>query len=50
MWKKLDWSKVTVICYAGWLDEELTRFAHQKNVTGWWSQVISEIKEKRKFS
>merc|ERR1711990_903763 len=33
LWRKLDWSKVTVICYAGWVDEELTRFAHQKNVS-----------------
>ena len=48
LWRKLDWSKVTVICYAGWVDEELTRFAHQRNVTGLWLREI--IKEMRIFS
>ena len=50
LWKKLDWSKVTVICYAGWVDEELTRFAHQRNVTGLWSQLLSENDKKEIFS
>ena len=30
-----------MICYAGWVDEELTRFAHQKNLTGRWLQAAS---------
>ena len=47
LWAKLDWSKVTVICYAGWVDEELTRFAHQRNVTGLWSQLVSENDKKK---
>ena len=57
LWRKLDWSKVTVICYAGWVDEELTRFAHQKNVSGWsshlpvpWLVISGNDKIKRLFS
>ena len=49
LWRKLDWSKVTVICYAGWVDEELTRFAHQKNVSGWLLVLVKD-KLKRIFS
>ena len=39
-----------MICYAGWVDEELTRFAHQRNVTGLWSQLVSENDKKEIFS
>ena len=49
LWKKLDWSKVTVICYAGWVDDELTRFAHQKNVKGRWSDHLKLSKKSGYF-
>ena len=34
VWSKLDWSKVTTLCYAGWIDSNLTRFAHDHGAKG----------------
>jgi len=28
VWSRLDWNKVTTLCYAGWIDSNLTRLAH----------------------
>ena len=34
VWSKLDWAKVTTLCYAGWHDPDLTALAHQHGARG----------------
>jgi len=29
-WEAMDWSKISTICLAGWIDKNLTSFAHSK--------------------
>ena len=33
VWSRLDWTRVTTLCYAGWQDPQLTALAHSHNVT-----------------
>ena len=27
-WQGMDWSKISTVCVAGWIDKNLTQFAH----------------------
>ena len=30
VWERMDWSKISTVCVAGWNDKNLTKFAHSK--------------------
>ena len=29
-WERMDWTKITTICLAGWIDNNIVKFAHSK--------------------
>ena len=34
VWSRLDWARLTTLCYAGWEDRELTETAHSHGARG----------------
>ena len=34
VWREMDWTRITTLCYAGWEDKELTAMAHSHGARG----------------
>ena len=44
VWREMDWTRITTLCYAGWENKELTATAHSHGARGTGSFILPVTK------